>query len=657
MQQQNENDLDFFLEQLENLKSERVYEVPTEFIERVRYIPKGLSPKPGYFEFSYTPYFIEPFNLLASDSGVQEIAFMKSAQIGYTVVIVENGILYFIGSEPKYVQFITADQSLAKETVKERIDPMIDQAGLRHLIFSQSKRKGSKVSGDTILHKEFPGGALTCVGAKNPDAFRGRTKQVSFLDEIDTYADDNKEGSKLGIIRNRSNAFAETRKIIYGSTPLIEQSSQILKLYKQGDQRHYYVPCPRCGEMIVLHWRIKNNNGVDCGIVFDVKDNLPVYETVAYKCQACEQTFKNDEKVFFLLGGKGEWRPTAVSKIPRFRSYWINALYSPPGMYSFEQIVQDWSRAWDFERNRVKDIEAYREFRNTKQGLPFEERGTQIKYEKVISLRRTGFLIGKIPEEKMIADTGSEAMIVTCACDVQGDCIFVDVKAWTAGGQSWTLEFFELTGDPRKVDDPIWSKLDDFIVNTRYKAESGRTYWIEITFVDSGWQAPNVYEFCSRFSSGVFASKGEESLKDGLVYIPMSKTTIERAGVVAAYKINTTLLKNRLQYYLGALQWPTGEQQPEWYCNFAEDLKDDYFKQFEAEEKVIVKNKQTGQYIKTVWRNTHELPNHASDTFVYNLAALHLVADRVCRENLGIDHLNWTAFWEACKDELFYYHD
>ncbi len=653
----NSQDLDFFLEQLSSIKSERIYEVPTEYIERVRYIPKGLSPKPGFFQFSYTPYLIEPFNLLASDSGVQEIAFMKSAQIGYTVGMIENGILYHIGSDSKYQQFVTADQSLAKETVKERIDPMIDNAGLRHLIFSQSKRKGSKLTGDTLVHKQYPGGALSVVGARNPDAFRGKTRQVSFLDEIDTFSDDPTEGSKLGIIRNRSNAFSETRKIIYGSTPLIEQTSQIYKLYKMGDMRQYHVPCPRCGEMIVLHWRIKNDNGVDCGIVFDVKDNLPVYETVAYKCQACEETFKNDEKVFFLLGGKGEWRPTAVSKVPRFRSYWINALYSPPGMFSWEQLVQDWARAWDFERNRVKDIDAMKEFYNTKRGIPWEEKGTQLKYEKVVTLKRTGFLTGKIPEDKMIADAGSEAMIVIASCDVQGDCIWVDVKAYTAGGQSWTLEFFDLPGNPQKSDDPIWDKLDDFIVNTRYKSESGRTYWIEVTFIDSGWKSENVYEFCRRFASGVFPVKGEESLKDKLVYVPMAKTTLERAGVVAAYKINTTLLKNRMQYYMGSLQWQTGEQQPEFYCNFPEDLKDDYFKMLEAEEKVIVKNKQTGQYIKTVWRNTHELPNHAADTFCYNLAALHLVADRVCRENLGIDHLNWSAFWEACKDGLFYYYD
>jgi len=40
---------------------------------------------------------------------------------------------------------------------------------------------------------------------------------------------------------------------------------------------------------------------------------------------------------------------------------------------------------------------------------------------------------------------------------------------------------------------------------------------------------------------------------------------------------------------------------------------------------------------------------------VYNFAGLELVADRVCREELGLSVLLWSDFWEYCKQGAFFY--
>ena len=76
---------------------------------------------------------------------------------------------------------------------------------------------------------------------------------------------------------------------------------------------------------------------------------------------------------------------------------------------------------------------------------------------------------------------------------------------------------------------------------------------------------------------------------------------------------------------------------------------------FEAEHRTDVISKQTGKWQKSIWKPTREGdPNHAFDTFVYNLAALELIADRTCREILGLKVLSWSDFWEYCKKDVFF---
>ena len=149
-----DSDIDFMIDMINSIIDSRTYDLPSDYIEKTRYLPKGLTPKPGFFEFDYTPYLKEPFNLLAQDSGIERIIFMKPAQIGYTVGFLQNAVLYHIGSNPKRVQFVTADNILAEETVKTQINPMIEHAGLEHLIYAQSKPKGSRATGSTNTMKE-----------------------------------------------------------------------------------------------------------------------------------------------------------------------------------------------------------------------------------------------------------------------------------------------------------------------------------------------------------------------------------------------------------------------------------------------------------------------------------------------------------------------
>jgi phage terminase large subunit GpA-like protein len=102
-----------------------------------------------------------------------------------------------------------------------------------------------------------------------------------------------------------------------------------------------------------------------------------------------------------------------------------------------------------------------------------------------------------------------------------------------------------------------------------------------------------------------------------------------------------------------ASQWNEKDFQPLWYPNFADDFRDDYFKQFEAEERVDVYDR-FDRYLKTIWKPKFGAANHAFDTYCYNLAALEIWANDWCRSGLGLEALDWPIFWESAKQGFFY---
>lgn len=645
------SDIAFTISQFRKLTTEKKYTLPSEYVEEKRYLPKGLTPKWGYYEYSYTPYLREIIDCFDMSSPVRKIAVLKSAQIGATVGLIESIILYHIGCVPMPQLFVTADKELAKKTMVDRIEPMLEYSGLDNLIYAQYGKGGHR-TGSTVLSKEYPGGKLHAIGAKNPDAFRGVTYPRMYLDEIDTYSRDLKgEGNAVGIVDNRTNAFAQTRKILYTGTPLLEQTSQIWNMFLLGDQKYFQVPCPYCNGFQDLRWYSVNK---DTGLLYGIKwqsdkNFLPIPETIGYCCKFCGKIIKHYHKTEMLAAGK--WVATAKTKELGLTSYAINSLYSPVGMYSWLNLIYDWLKCWDIEKNRVKDKDEYKEFRNTKQGLPWKHSGKQIKYEKVIQNRNVNYLKNQINNIKVEMDSGGIIQIITCAVDVQKDNLFVDVKGWCRGCISYTLDFFSIDGDPQQIE--TWDKLYNVIDQKMWVDEFGKQYIIGITVIDSKKWTDEVYAFTTRFPNNVYAIGGMEKIKGRQLYQEFKTTKSTEAGVNIAYHINTTRIKDRLANMFN-LMWEAGKTQPEWYPNFPQDMRDDYFKHFEAEHKVDILEKETNLWLRTRWIPIPGRENHAFDTFVYNIAALEILKDSICLNDLELIKPDWNKFWDDAEARPYY---
>src|SRR5512138_3136180 len=105
-EKKNREDIKYLIQQFSKLTTSKDYELPSSYIERVRYLDKDISPSlPGYYKFDNTPYWKEPLDMLSPLSPVQKVVIIKGVQIGYSTGVLENLIAYNIGRDPKPTLF------------------------------------------------------------------------------------------------------------------------------------------------------------------------------------------------------------------------------------------------------------------------------------------------------------------------------------------------------------------------------------------------------------------------------------------------------------------------------------------------------------------------------------------------------------------------
>ena len=180
---------------------------------------------------------------------------------------------------------------------KDRFSPMArDTPCLAGKISDPKSRDGS----NKILHKRFPGGHLTIVGANAPSGLASRPIRILLCDEVDRYPfSAGAEGDPVNLAKKRTVTFWN-RKIVLVSTPTIRGLSRIETAYVESDQRQYWVPCPSCGAHQVLVWgqvRWESAGG----------EHRP--ETARYHCVACDAAWS--DALRWAAIRKGEWRARA----------------------------------------------------------------------------------------------------------------------------------------------------------------------------------------------------------------------------------------------------------------------------------------------------------------------------------------------------------
>ena len=631
-------------DQFDNLTTELILLEPSDWAELKRYLPPQVTPMPGFYSFDVAPYLREIIDCLSPHSSVREIDVMKGVQICFTVGVLENTVGYLIDHiKNAPVMFLTADAELAQLRMESYITPMINYSGLDDLIKSADE-KNTRKTGKTNKKIEWEGGGfLVPFGAKNAAKLRSTSIQYLLEDEIDGYPDTvSKDGDPCKLAEDRTAAYESSRKILRGSTPLISQTSKILKAYEKGDKRKYLVPCKHCERRQELKFHGVNDDGTVYGIDWSMDDGgILIEESVVYICQYCQGEMVNDDKTRMLT--RGEWTPTQRSTNPERRSYHISALYSPVGMQTWATQVRKWLDAWDVVTDRPKSMEALQQFYNNVLGLPFEMRGEALKYERVVMHRRTVYFSGEVPNKHAIKETGSPVLFLTCSVDVHKRHLDVQVIGWATRGCFYSVEWLKLEGDCEDLQAEPWDKLRELMETRVYKADDEKLYRVQLTLIDAQYNADIVHRFCGDYSGGVHPIRGTEIPTKTANIKEFSEFTSKLGAI--GYNITTTIYKDRLAAALKR-DWDGVSRQPDWHPNFPQDYPDQFFKELTIETKKEKINEKTGQRLGFVWvgRNAHSW-----DLTVYGSAAADMIALDICTRELGLEHIDRPKFWALCE--------
>lgn len=134
-----------------------------------------------------TPYIREPLDMLAPDSGVNEIAVMKSAQTGFTTLMIAS-IGHSIDRDPCRMMVLQPTDAALVDFNKEKLQPAIDETKV--LAAKVAATAGRSASSSNTYSKRYPGGSLTLAIASSAADLRSKTIKKLYRDEIDQYPED-----------------------------------------------------------------------------------------------------------------------------------------------------------------------------------------------------------------------------------------------------------------------------------------------------------------------------------------------------------------------------------------------------------------------------------------------------------------------------------
>src|SRR3954468_20664076 len=222
----------------------------SEWAERYGWIPKGTGAESGPVTlYGYQRGLMDAM----CDPRIPLVTVLKGARVGYTRCAT-LAVGYHLQHDPTLCAVAQPTIPDAEDFGGSEIAPMLREtpalAGMLRPV-----RKGEKPDKATF-YQLSNGASVRIVGAASDDAFRRYSARVQGADEVDGEGwtpGAKSQGDKLKLFWTRGETFWN-RKQIRGSTPLLEETSRIAKLWAQSDQRRYFVPCPHCGEMQVLDW-------------------------------------------------------------------------------------------------------------------------------------------------------------------------------------------------------------------------------------------------------------------------------------------------------------------------------------------------------------------------------------------------------------------
>lgn len=529
-----------------------------------------------------------------SDAITGTVVIMSSAQVGKTELLL-NLIGFHVSEDPAPILVVQPSLEMAEAFSKDRVAPMVrDTPALASRIAPVKTRD----SGNTILHKSFPGGHLTIVGANSPSGLASRPIRIVLADEVDRYEDSaGTEGDPVNLAVKRTTTFWN-RKIVLVSTPGIKGVSRIERAFEGSDKRRFFVPCPDCGHEQHLRWaQVKWSKAENDG----TKRHRP--ETAHYACEDCGSLWSDVQR--WSAVRKGRW--VAEGEFTGVAGFHLNELYSP--WRRLAETVTDFLAAKDAP-------ELLKTWTNTALGETWEEEAERVDAASLITR-------GEAYDDETVP---VEVRLITAGVDVQGDRLEASRWGWGEGDESWLIEHRVFLGDPAAND--IWAELDEWLL-TDCHDDAGARIKTRATCIDiGGHQGQQVLKFArDRKGRKVFAIKGMSGARP--IWTP--KASKSKVGKMSFYGVGVDVAKDtiygRLQLQRPRLQSGAFKDVGvPGYVHLPMSMTAAYVAQLTSE--VVVVKKIKGKPVRE-WILPSGARNEALDCAVYALAARESFGKRI----------------------------
>ena len=550
-----------------------------EWADAKRVLNTVASREAGNYRTKRTPYLREIMQVLSvTETEVTDVVVMKATQIGGSEVA-NNFVGYIIDCAPGPILYMLPTVELAERHSRNRIAPMIESTPS---IAAKVHPTKSRTGGNIVLAKNFVGGALYMAGSNSGAAFRNISIRYLILDDIDGFEPDiGGEGSPVSLAERRTDTYSSRKKILKISTPTQKGGSLIEKEFQKSDQRYYHVPCPFCETLQNLIFSTTNE---EHGLHYTAESGE--ITDVWYTCMRCRERINEHYKSRMLKNGK--WIPLQPNR--KKRGYHISGLLSPLGFVSWRQIAQEYIDA-------KNDPMALKVWVNTRLGEPFEVAGEQPEWEN-LRLRCE-------PYPPMRPPPG--VVFITFGVDVQENRIVIVIRGWGVGEESWLIWHGEIYGE--------WETQLDDLIAFNFTRDDANIPVVGVA-IDSGYKTQQVYNYCRKKDSRVFAVKGERARNKPVLGKPSLQDLNWKGKLipkgVKLWPVGTDTAKSTLYGRLKNITTP-GPCCYHWY----ESVTDEYFLQLTAEK---IETHIKGGFPYLEWVKTRDR-NDALDAEIYAYAA------------------------------------
>lgn len=560
----------------------------SQWADTYRKLSPEASAEPGQWKTSRAEYqrgILDAF----SDPSVHTVVCMTSAQVGKTEIL-NNTAAFFIDHDPCPILVLQPTLEMAEAWSKDRLAPM-----LRDTPALQGKIKDARArdSGNTLLHKSFPGGHITMAGANSPASLASRPIRAVLCDEVDRYpASAGTEGDPVNLAKKRTSTFWNKKLGLY-STPTLKGQSRIENAFGDSDMRYYYVPCQHCGHEQRLLW--KNVKWADGDA-----------STAAYACEECGALWSDGERYRAIR--RGRWVATRPFK--GIAGFHLSELYSP--WRKLSDTVED------FQAAKRGGPELLKVWTNTALGETWEQTGAERVDPDSLQARAEAYAPLTVPPG---------GYILTAGVDTQNDRLAVVIRAWGRGEESWLVWTGELMGDPSEY--AVFEQLDELLDRT-YPTASGHDLPISAAVIDTGGQrTQSVYDYVRRARKAgrpVYAGKGSRDRQAPIFKRPTPQDIHLNGkvmkGAVQLYSLGVHMIKDVLSARMKKAEGPGALH---WYA-----AGTDYFEQMTSE--VAVQRFEMGQPYFAWQKLKNSTRNEAWDCEVYAIAAARLI---------GVERADW----------------